>query len=206
MSHRLCVYFIMDNSPALSNNDLLDFLDGMNTTITKQAHAIESKDLQLVVYGYDGFEPTKLFDSNQTATSINSFKVQRFPLLGRAIATAAIDLEERLKEVEEYHTPWFFIISSGLSIDSLRKTHRELDVIKNKFGLRYMPFLLNTRRYQNKNAITHHFQDKSPLVIDEGKIPAFFTWFNDDITMRLATPASQGIKSNKELIQGWAVR
>jgi uncharacterized protein YegL len=206
MSHKLSIYFIMDNSPALSNNDLLDFLDGMNTVISNQHLAIQSIELHLAVYGYDGFEPIKLYDSAINKDAIESFKVHRFPLLGRTITLAAKDLYRSLSNVKEYHTPWVFIISSGLSVDSLIKSHHELDLIKNTYGLRYMPFLLNTRRYQNSNAIHDHFLEKKPLVIAEGKLPEFFNWFNDDITQRLAAPAAQGIKSNTELIQGWAVR
>lgn len=206
MSHKLSIYFIMDNSPALSNNDLLDFLDGMNTVISNQQVAIQSLELHLAVYGFDGFEPINLYDSSIKKEAIETFKVQRFPLLGRAITLAAKDLHQSLSDVEQYHTPWVFIISSGLSVDSLVKSHHELDLIKNTYGLRYMPFLLNTRRYQNSNAIHDHFLDKKPLVIAESKLPEFFNWFNDDITKRLATPASQGIKSNTELIQGWTVR
>lgn len=206
MSHRLAVYFIMDNSPALSKNDLLDFLDGVNTVIDKQEIPLKSKELHLSIFGFNGFEPMKIYDSFENISSIETINVQRFPLLGRTISMAAKDLNAKLKGLTDFHTPWVFIITSGLSVDALTSTHHDLEQVKESYGLRYMPFLLNTRRYQNNNAITNHFQNKSPLVIAEGKMAEFFAWFNDDITKRLATPAAQAIKSNKELIQGWAVR
>lgn len=206
MNHQLHVHLILDNSPALTSQDLLDVLAGTNNLLTVFSDAIKTKQLRFVMHGFEGFSPTILFDSNTSQEFFKGFQMQRFPLLGRAIQTAAEKLHENLLKTSKYHTPWMFVLTSGLSFDNLTITHSLLEKVRSDFGLRYMAFVLSSRRFKNRNALEHHFLDKRPITVAEKKIPLLFEWLVDDIDKRINTPAEETIKSNRELIEKWAVR
>jgi hypothetical protein len=190
----------------LSSQDLFDLLSGINLLLASLESSIKQKKLKLVIHGFDGFSPVILFDSDKDKAPLKGFQMQRFPLLGKTIQQAAEKLYEDLLETTKHHTPWMFILSGGLSFDNLNGTHKLLEKVKTEFGLRYMSFILSARRFKNRYALENHYGEKRPIGVADRKIPLFFNWLIDDIEKRLATTAEETIKSNRELIEKWAVR
>lgn len=196
---------VIDNSPSMSKEktEALEF--GFQSIFEEFKNEIAEKTLQITVVAFDRFSPRIIKDYDESSFN-STIEANRFPLVGRSLTVLANHMLERLqKSQSENHTPWLIVMSNGLSLDSIRASHSALTAIKQKFNLRYLPFLTTREKIATRSLELEQFDNKKPMVILDQRIDMFFIWLKEDIRNRLSTPISERVTSDKKLLEGWTI-
>jgi len=202
---RLYISILIDNSPSMEATKLQQVIQGFDSLFkmfqTEQASGV----LQIQVLSFQDFQPLIAKHRNE-ATYSSEIVPNGFPLMGRALDVIATDLIHTLSnETQAIHTPWLIVISNGLTLDSIQKSHTGLKALKTKFNLRYLPFLTTREKVASRQIETDQFEAKKPMVILDKKIDLFFHWLSEDIKNRINTPLNERVTSDKRLLEGWTI-
>jgi uncharacterized protein YegL len=202
---RLYVSVFIDNSPSMPTKTLNQLIQGFRELLERFTTDQQQKLLQIQIMTYQNFQPVVSKTIDETNVMEEPLK-DGFPLLGRGIDVMAKDLIQALnQETEPIHTPWVIVISNGLSLDSLGVSHPSLKMLKDKFNLRYLPFLTTREKLATRQIDTEQFESKKPMVILDQKMDLFFHWLSEDIHNRIVTPIDERVKSDKKLLEGWTI-
>jgi uncharacterized protein YegL len=202
---RLYLSVFIDNSPSMPTKTLNQLIQGFRDLLERFKPEQQQKLLQIQVMTYHNFQPVVIKTLDETTVMEEPLK-DGFPLLGRGIDGMVKDLIQALnQESEPIHTPWVIVISNGLSLDSLTLSHPSLKVLKDKFNLRYLPFLTTREKLATRQIDTEQFESKKPMVILDQKMDMFFHWLSEDIHNRIVTPIDERVKSDKKLLEGWTI-
>lgn len=197
----LLISFVVDNGPSMDEARLGALMDAF------RAFAESEKPVRLEweLLSFDAFAPTvnKSFDS----ADISPVAAKRFPLLGRAVLTAADRLCARAKALrdggEQVYRPWMFVLSDGFTADDMAQAAQHLDAMEKGGELLYLPFKLTpkllTERLQCLDRTKHIAQ------ILQGQLDGFFAFVQRMIGQRGALSPDVGIKFAKTDFEGWAV-
>lgn len=202
---RLYISIIIDNSPSMDNVKLASILDGFETMFSVFEEEQTNGQLQIQMMAFDNFQP-RIVKQRDERTYSTPVEPGGFPLMGRALDVIAKDLIEVLSsEAQAIHTPWLIVISNGLTLDSIHKSHVGLKALKAKFNLRYLPFLTTREKVASRQIETEQFEAKKPMVILDKKMDLFFHWLSEDIKNRINTPLNERVTSDKKLLEGWTI-
>jgi len=202
---RLYLSVFIDNSPSMPTKTLNQLIQGFRELLERFTTDQQQKLLQIQIMTYQNFQPVVIKTIDETNVMEEPLK-DGFPLLGRGIDVMAKDLIQALnQETEPIHTPWVIVISNGLSLDSLGVSHPSLKMLKDKFNLRYLPFLTTREKLATRQIDTEQFESKKPMVILDQKMDLFFHWLSEDIHNRIVTPIDERVKSDKKLLEGWTI-
>ncbi len=202
---RLYLSVFIDNSPSMPTKTLNQLIQGFRDLLDRFKTEQQQQRFQIQIMTYQNFQPVVVKALNET-TLIDEPQKDGFPLLGRGVDFMVKDLIQALnQETEAIHTPWVIVISNGLSLDSLTLSHPSLKVLKDKFNLRYLPFLTTREKLATRQIDTEQFEAKKPMVILDQKMDLFFHWLSEDIHNRIVTPLDERLKSDKRLLEGWTI-
>jgi uncharacterized protein YegL len=202
---RLYISILIDNSASMEETKLAQIIKGFEM-IFKSFEEEQSKgSLQIQVLSFGDFQPQILKQRTESSYS-EQVILNGFPLMGRALDVISKDLMKALtNEKKEIHTPWLIVISNGLTLDSIQKSHLGLKALKAKYNLRYLPFLTTREKVASRQIETEQFEAKKPMVILDKKMDLFFHWLTEDIKNRINTPLNERVTSDKKLLEGWTI-
>ncbi|MBQ9099448.1 MAG: hypothetical protein IJY50_08505 [Clostridia bacterium] len=199
---RLLISFVTDNSASMEGERLGALVAAF------RAFAERMKGNPIVEWElltFDTFAPAvvKSFESDTVAPVAG----ERFPLLGRAVLTAAQRLHDRVGALKQqgHHVfrPWMFILSDGFTMDAMEEAAVKLDGLEKNGELLYLPFRLSkeltTERLQCLDRNKHMIE-----ILPEG-IDGFFAFVERMIEQRAALAPDVGVKFAKTDFEGWAV-
>lgn len=202
---RLYISILIDNSPSMDEVKLTSIINGFETMFSSFEQEQTSGLLNIQMMAFDNFQP-RVAKARNELTYSTSIEPGGFPLMGRALDVIAKDLIDVLSnEDQPIHTPWLIVISNGLTLDSIHKSHVGLKALKAKFNLRYLPFLTTREKVASRQIETEQFEAKKPMVILDKKIDLFFHWLSEDIKNRINTPLNERVTSDKKLLEGWTI-
>lgn len=202
---RLYISILIDNSPSMDKAKLASILNGFETMFAVFEQEQTSGLLHIQMMSFDNFQP-RIAKRREELTYSTSIEPGGFPLMGRALDVIAKDLIDVLSnETQAIHTPWLIVISNGLTLDSIQKSHVGLKALKAKFNLRYLPFLTTREKVASRQIETEQFEAKKPMVILDKKMDLFFNWLSEDIKNRINTPPHERVTSDKKLLEGWTI-
>lgn len=197
----LLISFVVDNGPSMDGARLGALMDAFRTF----AEGEKPVRLEWELLSFDAFAPAvnKSFGS----ADISPVTAKRFPLLGRAVLTAADRLCARAKALrdggEQVYRPWMFVLSNGFTVDDMAQAAQRLDAMEKGGELLYLPFKLTPK------LVTERLQcldrNKHIVEISAGQIDGFFAFVQRMIERRGALSPDVGIKFAKTDFEGWAV-
>ena len=197
----LLISFVVDNGPSMDGARFGALMDAFRTF----AEGEKPVRLEWELLSFDAFAPTvnKRFDS----ADFSPVSADRFPLLGRAVLTAADRLCARAKALrdggEQVYRPWMFVLSNGFTVDDMAQAAQRLDAMEKGGELLYLPFKLTPK------LVTERLQcldrNKHIVEISAGQIDGFFAFVQRMIERRGALSPDVGIKFAKTDFEGWAV-
>lgn len=198
---KLVVSLVIDNSASIQ---------GTRATLLKEALEIFNQklissdikvDLDLSIYGFDGFSYGVIKDFDQPF-DINNFEVGGVQVLGKAMDKAMKellkrDLSHKHKNIET-HRPWLIVLTDGdcygdiTTVASTLKGH-----LKNR-ELTYFPFSLSS--YELEETLEPLQKLKMFLKIKEDKFDDLLVFIFNTLQTRIQTPKTEAMTLDREVL------
>jgi uncharacterized protein YegL len=204
---KLVVSLIVDNSSSLEGNRF----DIMKQSLSKFADQIKNSeiasDLDLAVYGFDGFSPRVLkgYDGD---LDIGRFDNGGIQVLGKTIELAMDELVERVKLYKSHnidtHKPWLIVMSDGGAYGDLSEQVTKLKSVIRSKKLTYFPFCLSA--VELDRSLDPLAKLKMFLKIRDNKFPELFNFLYNTLEERINTPEEVPMRLNKQEIAGFIAR
>ncbi|MBE6702991.1 MAG: hypothetical protein E7585_06235 [Ruminococcaceae bacterium] len=197
---KLLLSFVVDNSASVKGERLGELMRAF------RAFATEAPDfLEWELLTFDTFAPAVI--KNFTAPDIAPVSAGRFPLLGRAIMTAADRLDARAKALREagerVYRPWMFVLSDGFTVDAMEEVCARLERMEKAEELLYLPFKLSSQLTTERLQCMD--RGKHMIEIVAGGVDGFFAFVKGMIDQRATLAPDAKVKFSKNDFEGWAV-
>lgn len=203
-TEKLVVSMIVDNSYTIKS---LGFCDRLNQFLVSLKTFIDDEQVQnridLSIELFDGLtsKTLKSFDDKAFDPTI---ECNGFPLMDRAITKTMTDLGNHLKALEasgqKMYKPWFVIVSSGLSYDSLA-AFKDKTVMEQVNQLTIFPFLMDDT-FLDEN-LTPMNRLKPFMVIKDHQIESLFQWLKTMMKERVSKPSTEKMRLDKDALKDW---
>lgn len=204
---KLVVSLVVDNSSSITGERALKLKNSLQSFADKIAQSDFVNDLDLAVYGFDGFSPRviKSFDGQFDPARFDMGGVQ---VLGKAIELAMDELVARQKEYKELpletHKPWLIVLSDGDAYGETQTIANKLKNIVQTKKITYFPFSLSS--YQIEDTLSPLAKLKTFLKIKEDRFEDLFDFLFNTLNTRIHTPKDDPMTLDRQAIQGFIAR
>jgi uncharacterized protein YegL len=198
---------IVDNSSSLTDEreaHLKKALAYFNDKL--QANEIKS-DLELAVYGFDGFSP-RVLKGYDGELDINRFDNGGIQVLGKTIDLAMSELADRQRLYAahniETHRPWLIVLADGSAYGDLSPTAEKLKKVLKDRKITYFPFSLNPG--QLDDSLEPLARLKMFLKVRDDMFMELFDFLFNTLETRINTPKDDLMTLDKKAISGFIAR
>ena len=204
---KLVVSIVVDNSTSLDDHRSALMKDALNNFYNQVKTSNIKGDLDLAVYGFDGFSP-RVIKGYDGELDINRFDNGGIQVLGKTIELAMDELVERQKLYQahniETHKPWLIVLTDGGAYGDLDSQVSKLKkVIRNK-KLTYFPFCLS--EYPMDPSMDSLAKLKMFLKIRDNKFSNLFNFLYNTLAQRINTPDEVNMKLDRQALKGFIAR
>ena len=205
--NKLVVSLVIDNSSSLTDKREEVVKKSLKLFGQKLQASDFSTDLDLAVYGFDGFSP-RVIKGYDGELDINRFDNGGIQVLGKTITLAMDDLVERQKLYKEHnietHKPWLIVLSDGGSYGDLTEVSGKLKNIVKSKKLTYFPFSLSTLPLEE--SMEPLAKLKMFLKIKDDQFDLLFDFLFNTLQTRINTPKNDSMTLDKKAISGFIAR
>ena len=204
---KLVVSLIVDNSSSLDDQRSALMKQSLNDFCMKIKNSEAGRDLDLAVYGFDGFSP-RVIKGYDGEIDINRFDNGGIQVLGKTIELAMDELVERVKLYKshniETHKPWLIVMSDGGAYGDLQEQVNKLKTIIKGKKITYFPFCLSS--YELDPSLEPLAKLKMFLRIRDNKFTELFNFLYNTLYQRITTPEDVQMRLDKKALAGFIAR
>lgn len=204
---RLVVSMVVDNSSSLNEQRTTKLKRALTNFNNKLKAANIDADLDLAIYGFDGFSPRviKGFDG---AYEENRFDNGGIQVLGKTVEMAMDDLVARQKLYKEHgietHKPWLIILSDGGAHGDMTEQVTKLKTVIKGKKITYFPFSLSSMPLDQ--SLEPLAKLKMFLKIRDDLFEELFDFLYNTIYQRVTTPDEVHMTLDRKALAGFIAR
>ena len=202
INDKLVVSLVVDNSSSIQGERATKLKEAINIFMDKLNSSSIKEDLDLAVYGFDGFNYgiIKEFDKD---IDLSKFDLGGVQVLGKTLKQSLNDLLERntlyKQQNIETHRPWLIVLTDGDSYGDVGEVANELKRKLRTKELTYFPFSISN--YEIEDNLTPLQKIKMFLHVKPDMFDDLLLFIYETLETRIKTPKESAMTLNREALQ-----